>query len=128
MTEHLKLEAAVDFIRAHRFGKMDKKTRPIVCRFKTFSDRETVRKQATNLKGTHYSINEQFPKEVNDRRKELWKYYKEAKEQERKACFRRDKLFIDGVQFKKPQMRGDFKINGNRENRSLRERYEKQGA
>ena len=44
---------------------------PIVCRFKNFKDREVVRKAARELKGTRYGVSEQFPKEINDRRKLL---------------------------------------------------------
>lgn len=125
MTEKLKFEAPIEFVRAHRFGRKDKKPRPIVCRFKTFNDRETVRKSATNLKGTAFSINEQFPKEINDRRKELWPYYKEAKEQEKKAFFRRDKLIIDGRQFILHRRTDpDMEID----DRAMRARYEQQGA
>ena len=59
-------------------------TRPIVCRFKNFKDRELVRSFARNLKDTKFGVNEQFPKEVNDRRKLLWPYYKEAKNKDRR--------------------------------------------
>ena len=118
MKNDLKLGEPVDFVRAHRFGKKDKGPRPIVCRFKTFNDRETVRKSANNLKGTKYGLSEQFPKEINDRRRELWPYYKEAKGQERKAYFRRDRLFIDGREFRKS--RAEIEMD--------RARFERQGA
>ncbi|CAG2191784.1 unnamed protein product [Mytilus edulis] len=105
----LKMETTVDFHRAHRFGKetefRDKKdgrlikTRPIVCRFKNFKDREIVRTSAKELKGTHYGIQEQFPKEINDKRKMLWPYFKQAREDKKKAYLKRDKLFIDGNEF-----------------------------
>ena len=109
MYTELKMETTVDFHRAHRFGKetefRDKKdgrlikTRPIVCRFKNFKDREIVRSSAKELKGTHYGIQEQFPKEINDKRKMLWPYFKQAREDKKKAYLKRDKLFIDGNEF-----------------------------
>ncbi|CAG2247197.1 unnamed protein product [Mytilus edulis] len=99
MKTSLKIESPVEFQRAHRFGKSDKNMRPIVCRFKTFKDREIVRKSAKELKGTKYGISEQYPKEINDRRKVLWPYFKEAKHQRKKAYLKRDKLFIDGTEF-----------------------------
>ena len=77
-------------------------TRPIVCRFKNFKDRELVRSFARNLKDTKFGVNEQFPKEVNDRRKLLWPYYKEAKKQGQKTHFKRDKLFINGKEIGPP--------------------------
>ncbi|CAC5393962.1 unnamed protein product [Mytilus coruscus] len=122
MYTELKMETTVDFHRAHRFGKETEfrdrkdgsrtKTRPIVCRFKSYKDREIVRSSAKELKGTHYGIQEQFPKEINDKRKMLWPYFKQAKEDE-KAYLKRDKLFIDGNEFTLPD--DD-------------EKYEKQGA
>ncbi|CAC5356730.1 unnamed protein product [Mytilus coruscus] len=90
MYTELKMETTVDFHRAHRFGKetefRDKrdgsriKTRPVVGRFKNYKDREIVRSSAKELKGTHFGIQEQFPKEINDKRKMLWPYSKQAKE------------------------------------------------
>ena len=125
MIKELKLSNPIEFVRAHRFGRADKKPRPIVCRFKSFNDRELVRKNANVLKGKTYGISEQFPKEVNDRRKVLWPYFKEAKEQHKKAHFKRDRLFIDGKEFIP-----DDRTNHNMEtdNNPANTRYEKQGA
>ena len=58
-----------------------------------------VRKVARELKGTRYGVSEQFPKEINDRRKLLWPYFQEARRQNKKAYFKRDKLYIDGNEF-----------------------------
>ncbi|CAC5378466.1 unnamed protein product [Mytilus coruscus] len=85
MTEHMTMETEIDFHRAHRFGQLNErknrdgttfKTKPIVCRFESFKDREIVRKSATNIKGTTFSVSEQFPKEINERRKKchIWYY------------------------------------------------------
>ncbi|CAC5358810.1 unnamed protein product [Mytilus coruscus] len=125
MTKELKLSNPIEFVRAHRFGRADKKPRPIVCRFKTFNDRELVRKNANVLKGTNYGISEQFPIEVNDRRKVLWPYFKEAKEQHKKAHFKRDRLYIDGKEFI-PHDRN--KHNMETDNNPANTRYERQGA
>ncbi|CAG2205477.1 unnamed protein product [Mytilus edulis] len=109
MKEDMKMETEIDFHRAHRFGQLNErknrdgttfKTKPIVCRFKSFKDREIVRKSATNLKGTTFGVSEQFPKEINERRKLLWPYYKEARKQNKKALIKRDRLFIDGKEIK----------------------------
>ncbi|CAC5386304.1 unnamed protein product [Mytilus coruscus] len=70
-----------------------------MCRFVNFKQRELVRKAASELKGTKYGINEQFPKEINDRRKVLWPHFQEARRQRKKAFFKRDRLFIDGNEF-----------------------------
>ena len=93
--------------KAHRFGgthdvsfngRFQHKSRPIVCRFKTSKDRESVKKCGKNLSGTPFVIREQFPKEINERRKNLWPHYKAAKQQKRKVSFIRDKLYVDGIQ------------------------------
>ncbi|CAG2192228.1 unnamed protein product [Mytilus edulis] len=111
MKTNMKMDIVMDFQRAHRFGKKTQikiddrdtyMTRPIVCRFKNFKDRELVRSFARNLKDTKFGVNEQFPKEVNDRRKLLWPYYKEAKKQGQKTHFKRDKLFINGKEIGPP--------------------------
>ena len=130
MTDTMKLDPPVEFHRAHRFGKPSEKiteylTRPIVCRFKNFKDRELVRKSANVLKGSNYGISEQFPKEINDRRRALWPYYKEAKEQKKKAFFRRDKLFIDGRRFIPRDVSVDRMETNEQPERG---NYERQGA
>ncbi|CAC5388880.1 unnamed protein product [Mytilus coruscus] len=108
MTEQLKLCQIAEYDRAHHFGKeyverfpdgsVTFMTKPIVCRFRNFKEREFVRKAASELRGTHFGIREQFPKEVNDKRKELWSHFQEARIQWKKAFFKRDRLFIEGVE------------------------------
>lgn len=57
---------------AHRIGKRESgKIRPIVVKFTRFPQRELVRKSAFKLKNTDLSISEQFPREIQDRRKQL---------------------------------------------------------
>ena len=58
--------------RVHRLGRYSPmKTRPIIAKFCHYQDREMVGKLAKNLDGTQYSISQQFPKEINARRKSL---------------------------------------------------------
>ncbi|CAG2188707.1 unnamed protein product [Mytilus edulis] len=109
MTTELKMSTLPEFHRAHRFGKEYTEkhpdgsikfiTKPIVCRFVNYKQRELVRKAARELKDTKYGINEQFPKEINERRKALWPHFQEARRQKKKAFFKRDRLFIDGNEF-----------------------------
>lgn len=113
MVEQLKLNRPAEYERAHRFGKeyiernrdgsVKFTTKPIVCRFRNFKERETVRKAARELRDTGFGISEQFPKEINDRRKTLWPFFQEARRQGKKAFFRRDRLFVDGVEFFPPE-------------------------
>ena len=90
----------ISFHRVHRIGKPVRgKSRPIVAKFVNFKDRENVRKAGPNLAGKDYSVNEQFPKEIADRRKALYPHLKAARSNGKKATIVKDKLFIDGVQF-----------------------------
>ncbi|KAK3105797.1 hypothetical protein FSP39_005899 [Pinctada imbricata] len=89
----------VGFHRVHRMGRLiPGKTRPIVAKFVMYKDRERVRKSAKEkLTGSNYGISEQFPREINDRRKALYPTYKNAKRQGKRANFVMDKLYVDGV-------------------------------
>ena len=139
MFRQLKMDEIGAYHRAHRFGKeyevkdrsgnVKYTTKSIVCRFQNFKERERVRKSAKELKGTVYGISEQFPKEVNDKRKELWPQFQEARRQNKKAHFKRDRLYVDGTEVfpsvKHNRMRMETNdINGD----NLRQRYEGQGA
>ena len=56
--------------RAHRMGRYQRtKTRLIVAKFAYFPNREEIRKAAKNFEGTNYSIGQQFPKEIQERRR-----------------------------------------------------------
>ncbi|CAC5387095.1 PXDN [Mytilus coruscus] len=68
-----------------------------------FKEPEFVRKVASEFRGTGFGISEQFPKEINDRRKTLWPFLQEERRQRKRAFFRRDRLFIDGVEFFPPE-------------------------
>lgn len=88
------------FQRVHRMGeKVQGRHRPIIAKFVLFKEREKVRKAApSKLAGKPFGINEQFPKEINDRRKLLYPHYKHAKRLEKKAVMIADKLFVNGTQ------------------------------
>lgn len=89
---------------AHRIGKRESgKIRPIVVKFTRFPQRELVRKSAFKLKNTDLSISEQFPREIQDRRKQLLPVLKQAKANNRKMGFVKDKLFIDGRLYRQDQ-------------------------
>nr|XP_022312705.1 uncharacterized protein LOC111117757 [Crassostrea virginica] len=93
----LEINTGIEIERAHRIGKKNyNKPRPIVVKFSRYPQREAVRKSAHKLKNTDISIGEQFPKEVQDRRKSLFPVYKKAKEDQKKAVLVKDKLYIDG--------------------------------
>ena len=85
--------------RAHRSG--DKNTvgpRPIVAKFVTSSVKESVFKYVKNLRGKpNLSVQEQFPPEVQERRKRLWPLYKESeKDPANNVKWLIDKLIVNG--------------------------------
>jgi hypothetical protein len=83
--------------RAHRLGKRKHgKHRPIVVKFNSFVDREKIRLSSKNLKETRYGIQEQFPKEIKERRNALIPLWKRARSENKKAVLITDKLFVDG--------------------------------
>ena len=58
------------FDRVHRMGaKEEGKQRAIVAKFSLFKEREFVRKQWKTLQGTHFYVNEQFPREIAEKQK-----------------------------------------------------------
>lgn len=72
----LKIDEFISFERVHCMGKPDEfKTKPrnIIAKFSFFKDREFVRRRAPQkLKSTKIWVNEQFPPEIEERRKKLY--------------------------------------------------------
>ncbi|KAK3094845.1 hypothetical protein FSP39_006988 [Pinctada imbricata] len=101
LSEEMGITDEIKFERVHRMGKpIPGKHRPIVAKFGSFKDKEMVRKAAPRmLKGKTYGVNEQFPREVNERRKRLIPHLKEAKRQDKKVVLKVDKLYIDNRPF-----------------------------
>ena len=106
MVEKLKL--AQDMVdgfrleRVHRMGDYSARTgasnkpRNIVAKFLQFKDREIVRRARTNLKGTGFFINEQFPKEIADRGRQLLPKMRQAIRDGKSAWISYDTLYNDG--------------------------------
>lgn len=103
----------VNFERVHRMHEKKKKTqtvpRPklIVAKFTFFKDRERVRKAAKMLKGTDFSIQEQFPGEIEARRKPLYPLLKAARKDEKRASMVKDRLFVEGKEVFAPKAQPD---------------------
>ncbi|CAG2251894.1 unnamed protein product [Mytilus edulis] len=98
--EELQIEHHIEFGNVHRFGKIGRnRAKPIVARFIYRRDLECVLQKAFRLRGKPFSINEQFPAEVEARRKKLYPVMKQAKQDGNQVSLIRDKLFINGEQF-----------------------------
>jgi hypothetical protein len=65
-----------------------------------FRDKEDIRQNAKKLKGTRIGLSEQYPEEINQIRRRLYPEFKKAKADGKRAKMVRDKLFIEGQEFK----------------------------
>ena len=95
---------SITFDRVHRLGKYYDPTypRPIVAKFERYTDRETIRKASFELNKHRngYSVREQFPFEIEQRRKVLYPIMNEYKKnKDNKVVLIRDKLFINDAQY-----------------------------
>jgi tRNA threonylcarbamoyladenosine modification (KEOPS) complex Pcc1 subunit len=89
--------------RTHRDGRKrnaQRKPRAIVVKFNYFRDREFIRQNARKLRGTRIRIAEQFPEEIEKITQTLYLEMKKAKAAKQRVRMVRDKLFINGVEFK----------------------------
>ena len=59
-------------------------------------DKELILKNSFKLKGSKFQIKEQYPKEIENKRKSLYPVAKRAKKNKCKVLLLRDNLFIDG--------------------------------
>lgn len=93
---------AIRFERVHRTPghRIDGKTRSIVAKFCFFQDRELVRRQWKELKGTDFRMFEQFPKEISDKRRKLVKKMKEERDAGKSAWIVYDTLYVNGKPIK----------------------------
>lgn len=89
---------SIRFERVHRSPghPVTGKVRSIIAKFTYFKDRDFVRKQWKELRGTAFHMYEQFPPEVIAKRKKLIPKLKEAREQKKNAWIAYDTLYVDG--------------------------------
>ncbi|XP_053402918.1 uncharacterized protein LOC128558106 [Mercenaria mercenaria] len=87
----------MSFERVHRMGaKHDGRCRNIVAKFTLYKEKELVRKQWKTLSSTPYYVNEQFPKDIVDKRKKLLLKMKEARREGNTSWISYDTLYING--------------------------------
>jgi hypothetical protein len=91
----------VRIIRAHRIGKFNRaKTRPIVAKFD--EEAKPLLKEylkTLNLRPTPYNVADQWPQEVQERRKSLIPIMHEKRSKGQRAVLVRDKLFVNDVEY-----------------------------
>ncbi len=93
--DKLEITEPIELDRVHRMGKKKQgKIRPIIAKFRNYEQRDLVRKSSRKLKETNFSISEQFPKVVQERRKKLMPIFKKARLEGKKTALVRDRLYI----------------------------------
>ncbi len=109
LEKEMKIENAKTVIKCDRVHRMGAKrdgnaqSRPIVAKFNPYGCKETVLQHAKNLANKDYGVSEQFPQEIEERRKGLKRRIWEVKDSEKdkdeqdksKIKLIKDKLFIN---------------------------------
>jgi hypothetical protein len=96
----------IEFGNVHRFGSRQNNTngteirpRPIVARFLYYNDLAYVLECAKRLRGKPYGINQQFPLEIENRRRSLYPVMKDATNRGKRVKLVRDRLFINNEEY-----------------------------
>ncbi len=87
------------FERVHRMGAKKPgapRPRPIVAKFGYFKQKEQVKSRGRELKGTDFGVNDQFPKEILERRKILFPIRRSLIQKGSRAVIAVDRLYVDG--------------------------------
>jgi hypothetical protein len=93
----LEVDYIIEFGNVHRFKTRGGENRraPIVARFLYHVDLEHVLSITNRLKCTQYGIREQYPQEIENRRKPLYPVVRRARQERRQMTLVRDRLYID---------------------------------
>jgi hypothetical protein len=102
----LNIDYYIEFGNVHRFGSRQNNTngneirpRPIVARFLYYNDLAYVLECAKRLRRKPYGINQQFPAEIENRRRSLYPVMKEATNRGKRVKLVRDRLFINNEEY-----------------------------
>ncbi|KAL3991234.1 CD59 antigen [Sarotherodon galilaeus] len=108
---HLKLPEDtvknIVFDRVHRLGPIRAaagRPRPIVAKFGHFKQKEHVKSRSRELKGTDFSVNDQFPKEILERRRVLFPIRRGFIQKGSRAVIAVDRLYVDGQLHRDPDI------------------------
>lgn len=112
-----KLKISVSSIeRCHRLGKKNEKARPVIIKLLDYRDKVEILKSCPKLKGTPFSVSEDFSKKVREIRKKLWQSSAEEREAGSKVKMIFDKLSIDKKIYRWDEKKGKrYKVSGNSE-------------
>ena len=91
----------IEIEHAHRVGpRRQGRSRSIMAKLLRFKQKEAIKRAApVALKGTSFGVNEQFPREIFERRRQLIPIMKEHKKKVYRATLAFDKLHTDSATF-----------------------------
>lgn len=82
--------------RIHRLGRPESnKTRPVIFKLLDTRDKSSILKNGYKLKGTNFSIGEDFSKKIREVRKKLWDSAKPNRDKKDKVALAFTKLYIN---------------------------------
>lgn len=118
----------IKFDRVHRLGRPKfhqsgrlLRPRPIVAAFAGFKERECVRRAVSTVQNRKYSVREQFPSEIEERRKVLYPVLKSAKSNPSNVVkLVRDKLIINGTAYTHTDIQGSENKEDDSRNHDIR--------
>lgn len=90
---------SISFHRVHRLGGKrpdNRRPRPIVVKFEHFKQKELVKSRGRELRGTDFSVNDQFPKEILERRRSLFPIRRKFLDGGTRAVIAVDRLYVNG--------------------------------
>ena len=97
INDMMEIPKYLEFGNVHRFGKRQgRKPRPIVARFLYHDELVMVKNAGSTLRNTNFSVNEQFPPEIEQKRQKLYPVASHYRRSGHSTKLVRDKLFIDG--------------------------------
>ena len=97
--------SSVQFVRCHKLNEHNKMSeiKPIIARFKNYSDREMVLSKKSLLTNKEYAINEDFPREIVYRRRKLFSVFSKARKlpgvDKKTVTLKSDMLTISGKRY-----------------------------
>ena len=117
----MKFTENIEFERVHRLGRYmpnQRYPRPIIAKFTSYKMREKVRWSAPDaLRGTRFGVREQFPPEIEEKRKLLYPVMRQAKQnKQNKVRLIRDKLYINGQEYRETRQQPDTRQTYDRYN------------
>ena len=108
----------IEFERVHRIPtrvreeKINQHPRPIIAKVSFFKDKQQIKSHIKHLpRGKRFGVADDFPKEVDEIRKELYPVLKQAKRDHKTAFFNVEKLIIDKAVYRGPETK-NFTLYG----------------